>query len=801
MGDDTPAEMEYSLKTLWISEHCRGSDGTFFRDLTLIHSGRDFMKLTWLAVTLGLVMCMGTLRAQPTITSVTNESGESFLCPGGVAFVRGTGLGTNRNIGVKVASKQAYVFNAGGSFLQLQLPVDAPQGATTLTAGTSAPFNITLGQYCPGLPSTNVGGVAYVYALHDSSGAPVTAAFPAIPGELVDINVTGLGPTTPLYATGTAPTDAGALTNATPSVSIGGQSAKAVNAFLIANNPGFYFAVVRTPATISSGNQKVTVSIGGLTSNAANLPLTNGGAVGAVTNAAAYIDPALPNAAIAQGSIAIAKGKNLGPDNIAVDKNPFQNVTLGGTSVAITVGGTTTAGLMYYTSFDQIAFLVPSNTPTGTGTITVTYGGQQGAPAPIVIAPSNVGIFTVTSDGQGAGIVTYGDYSLVSATKAANCGGVYTTCGAANPGDVLTIWATGLGPVNGSDSAGAGLGVNMSQIPLTIWLGGVSVKASYQGRSGCCVGEDQIQFTVPANVPLGCAVPLSVQIGSLISNGVSLPVAAAGSRTCTPTDTTSPASLVAPLSTTNAPITFADIELRREDQSPGFADTVRADLARITIPAAVQPFFFSYIDPPALGSCQIYNSLNGMPSPPFATATGLDAGPQITVQGPNGSKTVTGGGGTYRGTVSANGSYLAAGTYTVSAPGGADVPKFSAQITIPTMPVMTSPAPDAANPIAVTRSNGMTVTWTGGQANQMIQLEGFNATDNTFNTGADFLCSVPASAGTFTVPPSVLMALPAGSFGGLTFRAFAIPATITGTGLTVAFANATYESFATVNFK
>ena len=33
--------------------------------------------------------------------------------------------------------------------------------------------------------------------------------------------------------------------------------------------------------------------------------------------------------------------------------------------------------------------------------------------------------------------------------------GVYTTCGAANPGDVLTIWATGLGPVAGSDAPGA----------------------------------------------------------------------------------------------------------------------------------------------------------------------------------------------------------------------------------------------------------------------------------------------------------------------------------------------------------
>jgi len=77
---------------------------------------------------------------------------------------------------------------------------------------------------------------------------------------------------------------------------------------------------------------------------------------------------------------------------------------------------------------------------------------------------------------------------------------------------VLIIWTTGLGPISeGSDASGAGLGVNMTSIPLTIWLGNVQVTAACQGRSGCCIGEDQIVFSVPANAPTACAVPLSVQ--------------------------------------------------------------------------------------------------------------------------------------------------------------------------------------------------------------------------------------------------------------------------------------------------
>ncbi len=759
------------------------------------------MRHTSVVVTFVVVACAGVVRAQPTITSVTNISGESYLCPGGVAFVHGTGLGTSTGIAVTAGGKKAYVIQAGNSFLKVELPVDAPQGATTIQAGNSAAFDITLGEYCPGLPSNTVNGEAYVFAFHDSSGLRVTSSFPAIPDELVDIVATGLGPTTPAYATGTAPNNASANTNTMPSVEIGGLPATVVNAYLAVNNPGFYRVVARTPATITSGNQSVSVSIGGLTSSHAALPLTTGGAVSGVTNAASFLSPALPNGAIAQGSIAVAFGKNLGPSSVVIDGEPLHHTTVAGTSIEITVGGTTVAGLMYYASFNQAAFLVPSNTPVGTGTVTVTYNGQAGAPAPITIAQNGLGIFTVTSDGQGAGILTYGDYSLVSATKAANCGGANTTCGAANPGDLLTIWATGLGPVNGSDAAGAGLGVNMPQIPLTIWLGGVAVQASYQGRSGCCIGEDQIQFQVPANAPLGCAVPLSVETGGNISNTVAVPIAAAGSRTCVPSSPQFAGDIVAPLSTESGPFTYADIQLKRKDQDPGLVDKVDASFIRFTIPAAVQPFLFAYVDGPPPGACQVYGNVNGAAPTPINIVGGLDAGPQITIEGPNGTESVPGSQGSYTGTLSANGSYLSAGNYTVSVPGGADVPKFSVPLTIPTMPKMTFPAPDATSPTVVTRADGLTVTWTGGQANEFIQIEGTSATDNTYSAGADFVCSVAAAAGTFTIPPSVLLAMPAGNFGLLEFRSSVMPVSISGTGLTVAFLDALYASDTPLNYK
>jgi hypothetical protein len=96
---------------------------------------------------------------------------------------------------------------------------------------------------------------------------------------------------------------------------------------------------------------------------------------------------------------------------------------------------------------------------------------------------------------------------------------------------------------------------------------------------------------------------------------------------------------------------------------------------------------------------------------------------------------------------------------------------------------MTSPQVNAPNPIPVTRANGLTVTWSGGQANEAVQIEVFSPTDNTSTIGTDAMCWAPAAAGTFTVPASVLLALPPGNLAGLAFRPFAPYAPLTGSGL------------------
>ena len=489
--------------------------------------------------------------------------------------------------------------------------------------------------------------------------------------------------------------------------------------------------------------------------------------INGVANAASNI---AFNSPLAPGGIFVIYGTDLGPANLAISPTPFQNTTLSGTSVTVTVGSTTVSALMYYTSATQVAALLPSNTPiptqsSGAPIFTVTFNGQTSAPANHGIAQSNLGIFTIDSSGQGPGIVTFPDYSLVSAGKTPSCGGPYNACGSANPGDTLILWGTGLGPVSGDDASGAGLGQNMPNVPLTLWLGGAKANILYQGRSGCCIGEDQIVFTVPDSVPTGCAVPLVVQIGTntnTISNSTVMPVAI-GSRNCTPTNP-AVASIDVEQAVMAGPVSYSLIELDRflNNNGTGFQDSAKFEFGKsLGYKPGSQPFFASYLDNQPLGTCIVYGNLNGPSDPPLSDVAPLDGGSSFTIKGPNGTMVVQGGEG-QKVTLSAAGTFLVPGAYTITGTGGADVGAFTANFTIPQSPTLISPT--AAANLGFTRSNGLTVTWNGSGSNGNVDIFMLSALDNAFTLGSVANCRVAASAGTFTIPPYVLLALPVGNF-------------------------------------
>jgi len=436
---------------------------------------------------------------------------------------------------------------------------------------------------------------------------------------------------------------------------------------------------------------------------------------------------------------------------------------------------------MYYTSATQIAALLPSSGPTtgpvspsspGAPTITVTYNGEASGPTPFQgVVFNGPGIFTINSTGTGPGIVTYPDYSLISPSKAANCGGPNTTCGAANPGDTLIIWATGLGPIPGNDASGAGLGQNMPSLLLTVWVGGMQAPVLYQGRSGCCIGEDQIVFTVPSNVPTGCAVLLVVQVFNAVSNSVVMPIAN-GSRTCTPSDPAlRPLNLQQGVSQDSLSVGVLELD-RTINNNPnnqggtGFEDRARFTFLRASgIPSGLRPFLMSYLDQPPVGTCMAIGPSvtftgSGSASDVFFSTLNLgplDAGSGFRITGPNGSMSLNANPGSTS-LLDVKGKFLTPGSYTITGGPGKDVGAFTAQVTIPVSPTLTSPA--SATNLTVVKSQGMTVSWNPNGSTEHVELVLASPLDP--NTAAQVACTAPASAGSFTIPSYVLAALPGG---------------------------------------
>ena len=152
---------------------------------------------------------------------------------------------------------------------------------------------------------------------------------------------------------------------------------------------------------------------------------------------------------------------------------------------------------------------------------------------------------------------------------------------------------------------------------------------------------------------------------------------------------------------------------------------------------------------------------NMIPSTLLLPGAALDAGTSINVAGPNGAGVLAKVPITlnYFGNLGINAPYLDPGNYTVTnANGGTAVGAFQAAMTISAPLTWTN----AGGIFIIDRTKGLAVTWTGGDPNGLAVIEGYGAIGSP-STGAIFTCIAPVSAGTFTVPPSVLAALPASS--------------------------------------
>jgi uncharacterized protein (TIGR03437 family) len=508
-----------------------------------------------------------------------------------------------------------------------------------------------------------------------------------------------------------------------------------------------------------------------------------------VENAASNIPPGLPNAPIAQGATFVVKGSNLGPAAIVIDSEfPF-STSLAGTSVRVTVGGQTRDGIMYYTLDRQIAAILPSSTPAGTGTLTVTYNGQTSATFPITVVASNLGLYTLNSSGSGGAVATF---------QIPPEGGPYLgNRNAAMADDVVIFWGTGLGAI-GADETVAAPGGDMTNVPLEVYIGGKQAEILYRGRNGCCSSVDAIYVRVPQGVA-GCVTPVTMKIGNLVSNTATIPIGAGG-RTCTPTNPAVSQSLIdriiAQGSYTVGGVGFGKTTVTTAATIPGTqATTTRSDdgaASFLRVSGDIGAAFNAQIESVSFGACNVYSFTGQTPPVPNLQTQGLDAGASIGVNGPNGARTLTrlaNQTGVYSANLSQSGDYLVPGPYTVTGPGGADVGSFSVPVTLPPTLVWTN----AAASTTVNRANGLTVTWTGGDPNGLVQISGLSfrltGTDATSAVGGYFICTAKTTDGSFTVPSIVLLALPPSGVLGIPGFEIPFPGVLSIASATATFAN------------
>jgi uncharacterized protein (TIGR03437 family) len=197
---------------------------------------------------------------------------------------------------------------------------------------------------------------------------------------------------------------------------------------------------------------------------------------------------------IAPGELIVIGGSGLGPATLVAAvpaADGSYSSQLAGTSVR--VNGI--AAPVVYASAIAVAAIVPSSVSGGMAQVSVTYQGQTSMPFSIRTAASVPGIFTVDSSGAGQAIARNQD------------GSANTPANPAKAGEVISLFATGLG---------------RSGAPSSATIGGVTALVISADPQSAAV--TQVSVRIPGGVQAGAAVAVSLQAGSANSPEVTIAV-------------------------------------------------------------------------------------------------------------------------------------------------------------------------------------------------------------------------------------------------------------------------------------
>jgi len=241
---------------------------------------------------------------------------------------------------------------------------------------------------------------------------------------------------------------------------------------------------------------------------------------GGVVNAASYAPGGSSDVGLAQGSFFSVYGAGVGPDTPAAATSYPLPISLGGVTVQVTQGSITYNAYLVFASKGQINAILPSDVPVGSAQMTITYNGQTSQPAAITVAKTDFGVFFQSVNGV--------DLAIAQNVNSATDYPLNLPGNPAKPGQIVIFWGTGMGPISVVDNIAPGVTGDMTDVPVTITVGGIAAERLYAGRQSQTAAVDNIYFTVPAGVPFGCQVPVAITAGGVAANTTMIAITADG---------------------------------------------------------------------------------------------------------------------------------------------------------------------------------------------------------------------------------------------------------------------------------
>ncbi len=232
---------------------------------------------------------------------------------------------------------------------------------------------------------------------------------------------------------------------------------------------------------------------------------------GVVNNASFVLSPA----PVAPGSIAALFGTNLN-DGSQILFSSFGTdgklvTTLGDASVTVD----DIPAPLFYSTPGQLGIQIPYELATnGAAKVQVTVGGVKSATITIPVDGLAPGIFTTTQDGKGAAAALHSDgKTSVSPAKPAK------------PGEIITLFGTGLGLLSPSLGTGEPSTGNNTGVLPTVTVDGQSATVKFSGAAPGFVGLNQVNIQIPSGTRTASDIPVVLTIANKTSNTATIAVA------------------------------------------------------------------------------------------------------------------------------------------------------------------------------------------------------------------------------------------------------------------------------------